>query len=43
LPSGNFDITTKSARDASVSNFTFKAIKPRTSDTIGRMIKTPIV
>jgi len=43
LPSGNFDISTKSARDASVSNFTFKAIKPRTSDTIGRMIKTPIV
>ena len=43
LPSGNFDVATKSARDASVSNFTFKAIKPRTSDTIGRIIKTPIV
>ena len=43
LPSGNFDISTKSARDASVSNFTFKAIKPTTSNTIGRMIKTPIV
>lgn len=43
LPSGNFDISTKSARDASVSNFTFKAIKPKTSDNLGRMIKTPIV
>lgn len=42
LPSGNFEINTKSARDASVSNFTFKAIKPRTSDTIGRLIRIPI-
>lgn len=42
LPSGNFEINTKSARDASVSNFTFKAIKPRTSNTIGRLIRIPI-
>jgi hypothetical protein len=43
LPSGNFDISTKSARDASVSNFTFKAIKPATSTSLGRIIKKPIV
>jgi len=43
LPSGNFDISTKSARDASVSNFTLKAIKPATATAIGRIIKTPIV
>lgn len=42
LPSGNFSITTQSQRDASVSNFTFKAIKPRTSDTMGRIVKVPV-
>ncbi|MCK9576060.1 MAG: hypothetical protein M0R51_09050 [Clostridia bacterium] len=42
LPSGNFELNTKSARDASVSNFTFKAIKPRTSDNLGRIIRIPI-
>jgi len=43
LPSGNFDISTKSARDASVSNFTFKAIKPANSTSLGRIIRKPIV
>jgi len=42
LPSGNFDISTKSARDASVQNFTFKAIKPSTSDTLGRIIRVAV-
>ncbi len=42
LPSGNFSITTQSQRNASVSNFTFKAIKPRTSDTIGKIVRVPI-
>lgn len=41
LPSGNFEINTKSQRDASVSNFSFRAIKPRTSDNLGRMIRIP--
>jgi hypothetical protein len=42
LPSGNFDLSTKSARDASVQNFTFKAIKPVTSDTLGRIIRVAV-
>ena len=42
LPSGNFTISTKKERDANISNFELKAIKPRTSDTIGRIIRIPV-
>jgi len=42
LPSGNFTISTKKERDANVSNFELKAIKPRTSNTIGRIVRIPV-
>ena len=42
LPSGNFTVSTKKERDASISNFELKAIKPLTSDTIGRIIRIPV-
>jgi len=42
LPSGNFSISTKKEKDANVSNFDFRAIKPANSNSIGRMIRIPI-
>ena len=42
LPSGNLNISTKKERDASITNVELKAIKPRTSDTIGRVIRIPV-
>jgi hypothetical protein len=42
LPSGSLTISTKKERDASITNIELKAIKPRTSDTIGRVIRIPV-
>lgn len=42
LPSGNFTIATTSQRQASATNFTFKAIKPNTATTLGRIVRIPI-
>lgn len=42
LPSGNFSIQTKKEKDATVSEFTFRAIKPANQTSIGRMIRIPL-
>lgn len=39
---GNINIQTKKERDAIVTNVALKAVKPRTSNTIGRVIKIPL-
>lgn len=42
LPTGNLTISTKKERDASVTNFEFKAVKPLSQNTIGRFVRIPL-
>lgn len=42
IPDGNISIATKKEVDASVTNFNLKAIKPLTSNSIGRVVKIPL-
>jgi hypothetical protein len=42
LPSGNVQVSTKSQKDASVSNFTFRPIKPKTATKLGRVVRIPL-
>jgi hypothetical protein len=42
LPSGNVTISTKKERDANVTDFTFKAIKPKDATCIGKVIRIPL-
>ena len=42
VPDGNITISTKKEKDANVTNFTLKALKPANSNNIGRVIKIPV-
>ena len=42
VPDGNLTISTKKEKDASVTNFNLKALKPTNSNNIGRVIKIPV-
>lgn len=42
VPTGNVSISTKKEKDANVTDFALKAIKPIASGTIGKVVKIPI-
>lgn len=42
VPDGNITISTKKEKDASVTNFNLKALKPTNSNNIGRVIRIPV-
>ncbi len=42
VPTGNVSISTKKEKDANITDFSLLAIKPRTSNRIGRVVRIPI-
>lgn len=42
LPSGNFTINTASAREAVTHAFNLRVVKPKTSNTVGRVLRIPL-
>lgn len=43
LPSGNFTISTASAREAQTQEFSLRVVKPSDSNVVGRVLRMPIV
>ncbi len=42
LPSGNFTVNTKSAKEASVQSFNLRVVKPTTSTVVGKSLRIPV-
>lgn len=42
LPSGNFTISTSSAKEASTSAYTFRVVRPTNSSVVGKSLRIPI-